>query len=307
MKKIALLTLLLIPALGFSQSFYNLQRKRNLTYYGGTGLSTYFGDLQNPNPWQIPDLPRYNLVVGVEYFFAQNFSVRGEANWFRLRGDDAIANDGKDERMARNLDFFSNNKELSLTGTINLLPLPARFDRRAAINIYGFAGVGLLIMNPKTKMDGKTYELWKYQTEGKEYSRFQPAFPVGLGLRVKFMEVFSIVAEGGYRFLNTDHLDDVSGVIQANDPEKKGRYPNPADLKGGVAGDALMAAKLSDRRKEYDPTSTFPYTFGVRGNPGNKDSYFLFNVKLEYYLPTEFKPFKTDKLRTVRYRSGRRR
>ena len=209
--------------------------------------------------------------------------------------------------MARNLSFFSNNKEINIAGTINLLPLPARFDRRASVNIFGFAGIGLLVMNPKTKMDGKTYTLWRYQTEGVKYSRIQPAFPAGLGVRVKFMQVFSIVAEGGYRFLMTDYLDDVSGVVRADDPQQKGRYPNPADLKGGASGDVATAVKLSDRRKEYDPNSTFDYTSGVRGNPKANDGYFLFNVKLEYYLPTEFNPFKVDKLRTVRYRGGRRR
>ncbi|MFM7327781.1 MAG: hypothetical protein ACKO3B_03515, partial [Bacteroidota bacterium] len=119
--------------------------------------------------------------------------------------------------------------------------------------------------------------------------------------------VFSIVAAGGYRLLLTDYLDDASGVTRADDPQQKGRYPNPADLKGGVAGDVATAIALSDRRKEYDPTSGFDYRFGVRGNPKTNDGYFLFNVKLEYYLPKEFEPFKIDKLRTVRYRGGRRR
>ena len=304
MKKIALLTLLLVPAWGFSQSFYNLQRTRNATYYGGTGVSGYFGELTNPNQMRPV---RYTINFGGEYFFARNFSLRAEFNWFRLRGTDAIANSGPDDRVARNLSFFSNNKELSLAGTINLLPLPKRFDRRAAVNIYGFAGIGLLVMNPKTKMEGQTYTLWRYQTEGVKYSRLQPAFPAGIGVRVKFMQVFSIVAEGGYRFLLTDYLDDVSGLPDQNGVATKGRYPDPSKLNGGTSGDKEMAIKLSDRRKEYDPASTFDYKFGVRGNPSTNDGYFLFNVKLEYYLPTEFEPFKIDKLRTVRYRGGRRR
>jgi len=294
-KKTALLALLLLPALGFSQSFYNLQRTRNATYYGGTGISTYFGDLKDNSPLQPA---RYNFNFGGEYFFAKHFSIRGEFNWFRLKGSDEF---NTDELNDRGLSFFSNNKELSLAGTLNLLPLPARFDRRAAINVYGFAGIGLLIMNPKTKLDGKTYVLWRQQTEGKKnsYTPFQVAFPAGFGVRVKFMQVFSIIGEGGYRFLLTDHLDDVSGVADPGGNLKKGRYPDPTTLKGGVDG---IAAKLSDRR-----TTEYPPGFGVRGNPSNKDGYFLFNIKLEYYLPTEFNPFKVDKLRTVRYRGGRRR
>jgi hypothetical protein len=215
----------------------------------------------------------------MEYFVLPRISLRGELNFFRLSGSDALAKEG-DDRRTRNLSFFSNNKELNLTGTFNLLPLPSRFDRRALLNIYGFTGLGLLWMNPKTKYDGKTYALAPLKTEGVTYQRFQPAIPLGLGIRIKYRMVNSLIIEGGYRFLGTDYLDDVSGIYYTGSQGllTKGRYPDPATL------DSDLSRALSDRRKEYDPNSNYQYNKGVRGNPTTKDGYFLINVRLDYYL-----------------------
>ena len=101
-------------------------------------------------------LARFNANVGLEYFFLPRLSLRGELNYFRLSGSDALADPGED-RISRNLSFFSNNKEANLAVTVNLLPLPERFDRRAYVNFYAFAGIAMLTMNPKAEYQGKTY------------------------------------------------------------------------------------------------------------------------------------------------------
>jgi len=273
-----LLIAILLPFICDAQSFFNLRRHRNLTVFAGSGTAAYFGELSNPGKL---NKPRYSFVAGSEFFFLPRFSLRAEAIWFRIAGDDAIAND---DRKLRNLSFFANNKEFNAVATVNLVPLPSRFDLRSYFNVYGFAGMGLLVMNPKTKYDGKTYALQPIQTEGVAYSRFQPAFPVGFGIRFTYKMAASIVAEGGYRFLRTDYLDDVSGIPDPDRPTK-GKFPDPATLSSDIA------RTLSDRSNGQAV---------VRGNPTFNDGYFLFNIKLEYYLEHAFDPFHKDRLKTIR-------
>jgi len=246
-----------------------------LLIQNGNGAALYFGELSN----QIE--ANYHISLGAEYFFRPRFSIRTEAAWFRLQGSDANVSYGIDERQGRNLSFFSNNKELNVTATANLRPMAGRFDGRSFYNAYFFTGIGLMVMNPKTKLEGMTYELWRYQTEGVKYSRVQPALPLGIGIRLKIQQAWDLVFEAGYRFLWTDYLDDVSGVIRPDDPQQRGRYPDPATLMGGPNG---ISARLSDRRKEYDPNSNFPYTVGIRGNPANNDSYFFLKARVDIRL-----------------------
>ena len=278
MRKYFLLLLILTPLLVTSQSFDNFRRARNVIVSVGSGSNYYVGELMEENLRLI----RLNANVGMEYFFLPRISVRGELNLFRLSARDAFA-DEADERRTRNLSFFSNNKELNFAATVNLFRLPERFDRRAYVNLYAFAGIGLLVMNPKTEYKGKTYALAPLETEGVKYSRLQTAFPLGFGIRMRFLMVNSLVIEGGYRFLQTDYLDDVSGVTPfGTETTTKGRYPNPAILKSD------LSRALSDRRKEFNPNFGNAYNFGVRGNPLTKDAYFLLNVRIEHYLHDSF-------------------
>ena len=296
MKKLLILASIAIPVLGHSQSFYNLRLPRNVNVYGGVLSSQYIGDLY---PGSAKG-QRNGINAGVEYFIGGRVSVRSEFNTFRLYGNDNLSPpEDQDEQGARNLSFFSNNKELNVSGTLNLLPLPNRFDQRPYVNIYGFAGFGLLWMNPKTKYQGDNVALQPLQTEGVRYSRIQPVFPVGFGLRIKVRMVYSIVFEGGYRFTNTDYLDDVSGRPDPGGLVYKGRYADPATLK------SPLAVALSDRRQEKDPASNFPYTFGVRGNPSTKDTYFLFNVRFEYYLKEIFDPYNRGRNKLLYIRKNR--
>jgi len=268
-KKLILVFIALVPFLAEAQSFYAIRRPRNLTVYGGTGTALYKGELVNPNEL---GKVRYNIVVGSEYFFSRRFTVRTELTWFRIAGSDKNAND---DRVERNLSFFSNNQELAVTGTVHLMKEPKEFYKRSALNVYAFAGVGLLHMNPKAEMDGEKHALQPLQTEGTKYSRFQMAIPYGFGVKLMINPIYNIIIEGGYRTTFTDHLDDIS--IK--------RYPDPTTLSSD------LSRAFSDRRQEriddegLDETVPPPGT-GVRGNPDQKDGYFIMNVKLQYYLPS---------------------
>ncbi|HEY0654544.1 MAG TPA: DUF6089 family protein [Chryseosolibacter sp.] len=247
-----------------AQSFYSVRRDRTLIFSGGTGTSTYFGELANPGDYFDA---KPNLNVGLSYFVAPQISVRAEATWFQLAGSDAKA--GDPSRTPRNLSFVSDNFEVNMTGAIHLFPLGNRYYQRPVFNAYGFAGVALMRMNPKAELNGTKYPLQPLQTEGIAYSRTQFAIPYGLGVRLKAGPFFNFAIEGGYRMTFTDYLDDVSTVH----PDKS-TWTDPVRI------------ALSDRGGEvgYDP---LPPGY-IRGNPKTNDGYFLMNVKIEYYLPTNF-------------------
>ncbi|MBL7849433.1 MAG: outer membrane beta-barrel protein [Cyclobacteriaceae bacterium] len=259
-----LMALTLLPEVASSQSFYAMRRPRSLIFVGGVGTSTYLGELANPGDY-LDAKP--TMSVGLQYYLNRRISVRADFTWFQLSGDDAKADEGS--RKKRNLNFYSNNFEMTAVGIINLYPHGRTFYQRPAFNVYGFAGIGLLYFNPKTEYQGTTYSLSDLKTELVSYSTVTPVIPMGLGLRFRLGPFMNLSFEGGYRKTFTDYLDDVSTVHNA-----ASKFSDP------------IAAALSDRRPEL---GIAPAADGTqRGNPSADDAYILYTVKIEYYLPGNF-------------------
>ena len=249
-----------------AQSFYAARKERSLLLVAGTGTSTYLGDMADDGDYFDA---RPNLVVGAQYYLNNRFSVRSEFTWFNLKGSDAASKDPQDGRIQRNLSFTSNNFELNATGVVSLLPQGRRFYQRPGFNLYAFGGIGVMYYNPKAEYQGQKYALRPLKTELNDYSSFGLVIPYGLGMRFKIHPLANISIEGGYRKTFTDYLDDVSTVHVA-----QSSFSDP------------IAQALTDRRPEIGLSIREPGY--IRGNPANDDSYFLFNVKLEYYLPVQF-------------------
>jgi hypothetical protein len=154
MKKFYLLTSLLVAItfLTEAQSFYAIRRDRSLIVSGGTGTSTYFGELKNPGDY-LDAKP--NVNVGLQYFVKARIAVRADLTWFQLSGDDAEADDSFNGRKGRNLSFLSNNFELAATGAFQLFPMQYRYYQRPVFNVYAFTGIATVFINPTTIMDGK--------------------------------------------------------------------------------------------------------------------------------------------------------
>lgn len=256
---------------GYAQSFYNYKRGRDFIVSAGTGSSTYFGELKDGGDYFDP---RPNLNIGLQYFVSPRISVRLETAWFQLEGND----EGQTEsgKFKRNLSFLSNNFEISTVATLQLFENGSRYYQRPSFNAYVFAGVGYLYFNPVGQIDGENIALQPIKTEGVDYNRSTFVLPYGLGLRYKINPFFNLVLEGGFRQTFTDYLDDVSTVYIDNSS-----FTDP------------VHARLADRSPEIGlPLNEA----GVqRGNPETNDSYFILNVKLEFYLPSTF--FSSSKLR----------
>lgn len=255
-----LLLLVLLPLAGNSQSFYAVRRERSLVLVAGTGSSTYLGEL---NDKTIPVDSKPVFSVGVQKRLFNHFSLRGEAEWFVLSGDDAKG--GKSIRT-RNLSFRSYSWEASVIGVFDFLPTGKRFYQRPMFNIYAFGGLGYMHFNPKTLYQGNWVDLQPLQTELKAYSLYSLVIPMGLGARLKMGPFANITFEAGWRKTFTDYIDDVSTVHH-----DAAMFSNP------------LAATLSDRRPEIGlPVQP---DGAKRGNPKSMDAYILYTVKLEYYLP----------------------
>src|SRR5688572_33436009 len=145
MLRTLLILTLFAPEVLNAQSFYAVRRERSLIATFGTGGANYFGEMVNPGTL---GKTRYNVIVGAEYYFTKRISGRAEFTYFNIAGSDAAADD---DRVERNLSFFANNFELSTVGTVSLIPNGQRFYQRSKLNFYGFAGIGLLYMNPKAE------------------------------------------------------------------------------------------------------------------------------------------------------------
>jgi hypothetical protein len=262
--RVLLVLSVFLPELVSAQSFYATRRERSLILTAGVGTSTYLGELKDDG-FHIDAKPNFN--VGLQYFFFPRIAARVEFNYFRLAGSDA--KDNSPERVTRNLSFFSNNYEFSLTGQVNLFPNQTRFYQRPFLNVYGLLGAGVMHMNPKAELDGKKYALQPLQTEGVKYSRIQPVIIYGIGGKIKAGPFFNISLEAAWRKMFTDYLDDVSTVHK--DPAS---FSNP------------IAARLADRRPEIGLATVAPGY--IRGNPDKDDAYILFNMKVEFYLPDNF-------------------
>lgn len=298
MKKLTVLFLLICITFELSaQSFYNRRIDRKWVASFGTGTAKYFGDLANSG--EIFQSTRYNLEAGLEYRFNPRVSARSALTYFRIHGDDKDAN--SEGRSVRNLSFVGNNFELSAVGMVQLFEETGRYYQRPTINVNVFAGLALLVFQPKAEIPatdhngnpfpdaGKMTGLRQYQTEGVSYSPVTLAIPFGIGVKFKVSPFFNVGVSGGYRYTFTDYLDDISTV-----------YP------GTAAFSDPLAQALSDRRPEIGlPVLEAGH---IRGNPNNKDGYFMLSIRAEYYLPSDF--FGTNNRRgpkRPRYKGSKRR
>lgn len=260
-----LIVFLLCSELVFSQGFYNKNRNRNFILSAGTGTTHYYGDLaKNGDHSNI----RPNFAIGARYNFYRWFSAGTELTWFMLAGDDKT----DPIKATRNLSFQSHNFELSAQFHASLFEEDRRFYMRPFANPYVYGGVGFVNFNPTAELEGERYNLRKLNTSGENYSNFTVSFPVGVGVKFRVNPFFNIVLDGGYRFLLSDHIDDVSSGV----------YPEPTSF-----GSNTTARLLSDRTWETLPEGTPTWAEqgkNFRGNPDDNDGFFIFNVKVEYYF-----------------------
>lgn len=229
---------------------------------------------------------RMSLGIEVSRKLSPRLIARAGLAWARVAASDFEAanpeNDRDLFRFVRNNHFRNDIFELSLVFTWDLFPSRFVYHKRLPFTPYIMAGISAFYHDPRARVPadegyitgqgfsvnslganpGDWVRLRPLRTEGqgltrqfgpnagtaydRQYSLFQPAIPLGVGLRFKITDRVDASVEVAYRILFTDYIDDVAG-----------NYADPRDLITQVGPlSALMA------NRSVEPTD--PRTGGSR-------------------------------------------
>lgn len=247
----------------------------------GIGLGHYFGDLNTRASIRRPKfsaglffIKQFNTYVGVK--LAGDYAFLGYSDIYSKN----------DVEKRRNLSFNSNVWEASLSGYFNF------FKFMPGVEGYNYTpyvslGIGVFSFDPFAYLQGNKYFLRPLGTEGqgsdsfpsrKPYGSMALCFPLSVGFKYALNDTWNVFGEIGYRFTNTDYLDDVSTTYAG--PEAFPPVPQPD---GSFA--PSVASLLQDRSYE---TGTTP--IGIkgrqRGNSTQKDAYVLLHFGVSLNLST---------------------
>ncbi len=241
-----------------------------------SGFSTYKGDLVEG----IVDGQAVHPAGGLflRYHLSPVFVAKANVFYGTLSGDDAHAKDPA--RKMRNLSFKSPLLDIAVTGELNLSPFSPVFVKRyATFTPYLFAGVNIFRFNPKTFYNDQWVPLQPLGTEGqgtlfysdrRPYGLTQVAIPFGIGVRAALSSNMGIGFEFGARKTFTDYIDDVSST-----------YVEKEIL---LAERGELAWELSVRKDEYLGEEVIPAPGELRGDPTNKDWYFISGITISYFF-----------------------
>ena len=322
----------------FGQGFYNrysYRTKRNEITFGG-GASSCLTDLGGGDDiargflWDI-DLAKTNFTANFSYLYNINSRIafRTSLSVSQISGDDALTNEFY--RNNRRLNFVTNLLEGA--GIIEWAWIKARsasrynvrspagrylgVKRGAGFGFYVFGGIGGVYFDPsgydrfidengRLIGSGVKYKLRPLQTEGKSYNNIAICFPAGFGIKKAFNSQGGIKLEAGYRFTNTDYLDDVSDVYY--DWENNGGSEAQITMSGtrtgqlwtyeGYALDGNYPDGYTPRpdlggTNPYEVDYTFTEPGFQRGNPNNDDSYMFLTLSVYKKFTNRTKSYRT--------------
>jgi hypothetical protein len=177
------------------------------------GVSNYYGDLQ---PRLFPNYG-YQPVAGIvyKYFMTPRVGIRVGASYTNLSAADSLSN--IPVNVSRNLSFSTHLFEFHTALELNFLPIEIL---RRKVSPYLFGGISAFYFDPFAQdANGSKVFLRPLSTEGqglpmypdrKQYSLVNMAFPFGGGMKFFIGRKIMLTGELGFRYTNTDYIDDVS-------------------------------------------------------------------------------------------------
>ncbi|MBL4678222.1 MAG: outer membrane beta-barrel protein [Mucilaginibacter sp.] len=219
---------------------------------GSVGASAYIGDLNTNNLFKPSG--GYGGVF-VKRNFDRYLGLRLNFVYGQISGDDSKSS--IEQFRQRNLSFTDPLTELSLTLDFNFMSYIPDAGKNK-YTPYVFLGLGGTSYAPRTMYNQQQISLRHLQTEGTPYGSTALVVPFGAGFKYNISGKWTLGAELGYRYTNTDFLDDVSGVYKAfADPNSESaRF---ADRSGEVgAGPAIVGSQRGD----FKPRDFYSY-FGL--------------------------------------------
>jgi hypothetical protein len=238
------------------------------------GVANYYGDLQDKVFPSQNNKPMGGILY--KYYVNPHVGFRFGAALTHLTAADSLSD--IQVKRDRNLRFATNLFELHGALELNLLPVEIN---RMKFTPYVFGGLAMFYYNPYT--DGRNLErvyLRPLSTEGqgipiypdrKEYSLVNVAFPIGGGLKFFVGNTLMITTELGFRYTNTDYLDDVSKS-----------YVNLDTLKAYRGQQSVDLAYRTDEKRNFD--GNYPNYKYQRGDSKANDWYWFGGITATIYL-----------------------
>lgn len=277
MRFFTILLLIAINNIAFSQ-------KVSIDLYAGS--SNYSGDIQAKIFTFKQSL--FAFGIGASYEFDPRLKGRIAFNKAEVWADDRF----NPKNSERNLNFATDLYEGQVAAELSLLDL-----EEFPITPYVMGGLAVFHYNPYTIVNGQKIFLQPLSTEGqgmdgypKPYKLTQLSVPFGGGFKIRLTNELSLGVELGFRKLFTDYLDDVS--------------TDYADYNKLLAYKGQLATDLAWRQDEIKGTP-YPRDGEQRGNPGQKDWYFMTLGRLSYKLGTGNSIFGNGGNRGYKVKKGR--
>lgn len=236
------------------------------------GAAHYFGDL---NTRAALNRPKLSAGAFFRKQFGNYIGIKVAANYAQLGYSDRYSKNETQKR--RNLSFNSSIWELSLSGDFNFFKFYPG-EQGFHYTPYVSLGVGVFSYDPYAYLNNEKYFLRPLGTEGqgstvyperKPYSSMAMCIPLAVGFKYSITPGTNVFMEVGYRFTNTDYLDDVSTVYAPD------AFPT-------VNGNPSVGSLLQDRSYETGPV------IGIkgrqRGNSTQKDAYVIAQVGVSFNL-----------------------
>ena len=238
------------------------------------GLGHYFGDL---NTRANITHPKFSAGAFFLKQFNNYIGLKVAANYTQLGYSDRYSDNLTQKR--RNLSFNTSIWELSVSGNFNFFnyyPGAEGYNYTPYISL----GVGVFSYDPYTYLGGQKYYLRPLATEGqgnaafperKSYGTMALCLPIAVGMKFSLTEDINMFAEIGYRFTNTDYIDDVSTTYAGSSA-----FPN---LTNGQPSAAFL---LQDR--SYETGTPIGIKGRQRGNSQQKDAYLISQIGVSFNL-----------------------
>lgn len=250
----------------FCSMSYQLSAQKGLELGGWIGAAYYFGDL-NTN-YRLTK-PGFAGGLNARYNLNNRLSTKGSLNYAKLRASDADSDNQFENE--RNLEFYNDIFEFTGQFEFNFFPY-VHGSKDHWYTPYIFGGGSAFYYNPKRKIDGTTYVLRDFGTEGQpsgsEYLPFSGAFTFGGGFKWDIAESWSMNIEFGVRKIFTDYIDDVSGA-----------YPDAIALEASRDATAVLLSSGTS----LNP-SVITQTGRQRGNSKDNDTYNFIGVSIMKYF-----------------------
>ena len=238
------------------------------------GVSNYYGDLTTKMFPNAGYAPMGGIVY--KYFMSPHFGLRFGASYTSLSGADSTSNIAVNR--ARNLSFGTHLFEMHGALEVNLLPIEIL---RMKATPYFFGGLSVFYFNPfADDPNGNKVFLRPLSTEGeglpmypdrKQYSNINMAFPFGGGFKFFIGKAFMLTTEVGFRYTNTDYLDDVSKSYVNLD--------TLAAYKGQLAKTMAFRGNTLTTWNHDNPNYGFQ-----RGDTKSNDWYYFVNISVTVYF-----------------------